>query len=297
MKKIVILGCENSHASLFLNFIKDYGKFKDVEVLGVYSDDTAAAKKLNETYGVSVMDSFDQYVGKVDGVINTARHGDKHYKFLAPYLKHGVAAFVDKPVTIKEAEALKLIAEAEKYGSKLCGGSCLRHDGFVQEIKQDVAVKADGKTHGGMVRAPLSMNNPHGGFFFYVQHLVEMTLEAFGRYPKSVKAFKSGNDAEFKDGDDLNVIFRYNDYDIVGLATEGGSAYAISRCSDNNVKSFSFEVSYSRPCFLAEFNDFYDMMNGAEPTISPKDLIAPVFVMNAIKESLDGGNEITVRKF
>ena len=32
MKKIVILGCENSHANSFLDFIRDEEKYKDVEL-------------------------------------------------------------------------------------------------------------------------------------------------------------------------------------------------------------------------------------------------------------------------
>ena len=48
MKKIVILGCENTHADTFLGFIKNDADFSDVEVLGVYSDDKAAAESLAE---------------------------------------------------------------------------------------------------------------------------------------------------------------------------------------------------------------------------------------------------------
>ena len=69
MKKIVILGCENSHANMFLNFHRDNPKYKDVEVVGVYSDEIEAAKKLSETYGVKVMQSYDEAVGQVDGVL------------------------------------------------------------------------------------------------------------------------------------------------------------------------------------------------------------------------------------
>ena len=51
MKKIAILGCENSHANNFLKFIKTKEEFKDIEVIGVYSDDLPAAEKLREKFG------------------------------------------------------------------------------------------------------------------------------------------------------------------------------------------------------------------------------------------------------
>ena len=80
MKKIVILGCENSHADMFLGFWKQNPKYSDVDVIGVYSDERETAEKLSVQFGVPVMESYDEAVGKVDGVIVTARHGDNHYR-------------------------------------------------------------------------------------------------------------------------------------------------------------------------------------------------------------------------
>ena len=101
-KKIVILGCENSHANAFLGFIRDKEEFSDVEVIGVYSHEREAAEKLNEQFGVPVLSSYEEAVGKVDGVIVTARHGDNHYKYAKPYIESGIPMFVDKPITFDE---------------------------------------------------------------------------------------------------------------------------------------------------------------------------------------------------
>ena len=90
MKNIVILGCENSHANTFLNFIKSDEKYKDVNVIGVYSKDCAAADKLVEKFGVSKMNDFADAAGTADGVIITARHGDDHFKYAKPYIKYAM---------------------------------------------------------------------------------------------------------------------------------------------------------------------------------------------------------------
>ena len=50
MKKIAILGCENSHANAFLTFIKEKEEFADICVVGVYSDQREAAEKLNAKF-------------------------------------------------------------------------------------------------------------------------------------------------------------------------------------------------------------------------------------------------------
>ena len=66
MYKIAILGCENSHADSFLDFIIKDKLYTDIEVVGVYSDDLEAAQKLNETYGVYVAKSYDEFVELIE---------------------------------------------------------------------------------------------------------------------------------------------------------------------------------------------------------------------------------------
>jgi len=94
--------------------------------MGVYSDDYEAANKLNETYGVYVAKSYDEFVGKVDGIIITERHGDRHYKYAKPYIESGIPLFIDKPITISESDALSLKEDLIKSGSKVCEGSVCR---------------------------------------------------------------------------------------------------------------------------------------------------------------------------
>ena len=105
MYKIAILGCENSHAASFLKTIKT-DNIEDVEVVGVYSYDFAEAEKLNKQFGVYAAKEFDEFVGKIDGLIITARHGDNHYKYAKPYLESRIPIFIDKPMTISESEAV-----------------------------------------------------------------------------------------------------------------------------------------------------------------------------------------------
>ena len=128
MKKIVILGCENSHANSFLKFLTEDESYKDVEVIGIYSDERDAMEKLAKEFNVPCMCSYDDEVGKVDGVIITARHGDNHYKYAKPYLPSGVPMFIDKPITVSEKDAAALMADLKRYGVQITGGSSCCHD-------------------------------------------------------------------------------------------------------------------------------------------------------------------------
>ena len=286
MKKIVILGCENSHANTFLGFIRDNPKYSDVEVLGVYSEEAEAAQKLAGEYGVKIMSAYDEAVGQVDGVIVTARHGANHYKYAKPYMESGVPMFIDKPITIDESEAICLMQECQKAGVRVTGGSSVVHETAVQTLKKESEESFGGKTLGGMVRCPVNLKNAYGDFFFYAEHLVGVTSEIFGYYPKSVQAFQNGGI--------ITVVFRYEEYDVVGLYTEGYYSYYAERSSEEGVHG---EEIILTDCFEREFDEFYALLCGRQQRRSYQDFIAPVFVLNAIKRSLDTGKEEKVNEY
>ncbi len=286
MKKIVILGCENSHADTFLRLIAENPKYKDVEVVGVYSDEADSAKKLSETYSVKIMSTFDEAVGQVDGVIVTARHGDNHYKYAKPYIPSGVPMFIDKPITVKEEEAILLAKECKAAGVRVTGGSSVVYERAVQALKAEREEDAGGKTLGGLVRCPISLRNAYGDFFFYSEHLVGVMSEIFGYYPKSVQAFQKGGN--------ITVVVRYEQYDIVALYTDGCYSYYAERSSEKGVHGENFPLEI---CFQAEFDEYYALLCGGGQKKPYEDFIAPVFVMNAIKRSLDSGKEEAVNTF
>ncbi len=286
MKKIVILGCENSHANSFLNFIRDNPKYSDVEVLGVYSEEAEAAQKLSETYGVKIMNVYDEAVGQVDGVIVTARHGANHYKYAKPYIASGVSMFIDKPITVDESEAITLMQECRAAGVRIMGGSSVVHEPFVKTLKKEREENLGGKTLGGLVRCPVNLQNAYGDFFFYAEHLVGVMSEIFGYYPKSVQAFQNGGV--------VTVVFRYDEYDTVGLYTDGHYSYYAERSSEEGVHG---EPIVLTDCFKIEFDEFYSLLCGEEQRRSYQDFIAPVFVINAIQRSMDSGKEEKVNEY
>ena len=199
MFKIAILGCENSHADGFLNTIRDE-KLEDIQVMGVYSCFEGAAERLNEIYGVPVMENYDSLVGQLDGVIITARHGANHYKYAKPYLNDEIPMFIDKPITVSEDEAREFMGVLKQKQIAVSGGSSVKHADDIAALKTLAASGEKGKIVGGFVRMPLDIHSEHGGFFFYAQHLVQSVCEIFGYHPKAVRACRSG--------DNINCVFR-----------------------------------------------------------------------------------------
>ena len=286
MKRIAILGCENSHADMFLGFIKDTHEYSDVEVVGVYSHEPEAARTLSEKHGVKVLENYADAVGKIDGLVVTARHGDNHYKYAAPYIESGIPMFIDKPITINEDEAVEFMRRTRTAGVKICGGSSLKHTDEIRALRAEVLEGVDGETVGGIVRAPIATASEHGGFYFYAQHLCEMVLEPFGRYPRSVIATTSGPTH--------NVIFRYEGFDVLGTYCNDSGAYFAARFTKGGTSGGAIAFG---ECFRREFREFYDLLSGGEQNISYEDFISPVFVMNAICRSFESGKEEMVKEF
>ncbi len=278
MKKIAILGCENSHADAFLAFIKEKEEFSDVEVVGVYSDDAAAAQKLNEKFGAPVMNDYTDAVGKVDGIMITARHGDNHFKYAKPYIDSGIPMFIDKPITVSESDALEFMAQLKKNNIPITGGSSLKQDAYVIKLKKDAEEEFGGKTIGGYVRAPYQAQNDYGGFFFYAPHLIEMVCEIFGKHPLSVTAKQNGKQ--------IHVLFHYENYDCVGLFCDGNYVYYASRMHEKGADSSV--VTFSKDWYYREFKQFHGLLRGDEGE-DYSEFIAPVFVMNAVYRALASG--------
>ena len=285
MKKIVMLGCENSHVNTFLSIMKDApDKYRDVEVIGVYSEDAAAMQQVCDTFGVPAMQSYDEAVGIADGVVITARHGGKHYRYAKPYIKGGVPMFIDKPITVDEQEAITLMRECREAGVSVTGGSCCKYAKEIADVKTNLQA---GEIRGGLVRAPINMDNPYGGFFFYSQHLVEMLGELFGLYPQAVRACRASNT--------VSVVFRYEGYDVFGLYTEYSNHYFVSVATGG--QTLASDATIGMDCFTHEFDEFCALLRGGEQKQSYRDFIAPVFVLNAIHRSLASGMEEAVHAF
>ena len=285
MYKVAILGCENTHAEAFMRAVIEDKFADDIEFVGVYSDDEAAMKNLNEKYGVYMMQSYDELVGKIDGLIVTARHGDNHYKYAKPYLASGIPMFIDKPITCSEKDAFELKEELIKNNITVCGGSSVPLAKEVEELKVAINSGEYGAIRGGHVVAPVSLDNPYGGFLFYSQHLAQVVCELFGYNPESVLVKKTDSV--------LSCVIRYKDFDVTEQYPDKSDIYFAGVMFE---KKFLGGTVSLDGCYVKEFNEFYNILKGGEQKVSYDDFIAPVFLINAIMRSMESGAEEKVTK-
>lgn len=288
--KIAILGTENSHAFEFSKIINTEEKYKDVEIVGVYSYDEASMQKIIDA-GFCSYAAKDphEFLGKVDAVICTARHGDHHYDHAMPYIKAGIPCFIDKPFTVNTEKAEEMIKAAKENGTLLCGGSVLKYLAGLENIQKYIA--DGGEVIGGNIMAPIDLINPYGGFFFYSAHLVEMMLTAFGDGVKSVYA-------RCLDENNKRVTFiaDYGDFDVTGQYYQGASYICTMYAKNESISAEGYNGKYNLGAhFKDELNEFFTMLETKTQPFSYERQILPVKVLNAIYESYKTGKEVAVK--
>lgn len=278
MYKVAILGVENSHAKSFLQLLEE-GLYPDISVVGVYSNQPEAAAKLNEEFGVPVMENYDSLVGQVDGIMVTARHGDLHYTYAKPYLSSGIPMFIDKPITCKEAEAIAFMQEAKRCGVRLCGGSTCANLAETLELAQAVSEEACGELRGGAVVCPYYPDSPYGGYYFYGQHLVDVTTKIFGETILRVQAQQQAGS--------MNVTFAYEGFSVQGAYISSSNYYYAAVYGKKAVAHK--ELTFNGKSFCSEMNDMLHLLQGGEMKKSYESFVLPVFVLNAVVRSLENG--------
>lgn len=282
--KIAILGVENSHADAFCELIQTKPeKYADIEVVGIYSEDEEAVKRIvDKGYATYVANTYDEFLGKVDGVVVTARHGNNHYKYAMPYIKAGLPCFIDKPFCADLELAKELARIAKENNALLCGGSCLK---FIDEIKSLARMARKKQVKNGVVACPINMNNSYGGFWFYSQHLIEVLITVFGRNVKSVMAY-----CPDEEKNRITVIFNYGDFDVCGFYTDSYRYTASLMTADNNIyQTYCDDVVYT---FENEFDEFIEMVNTGVMPNTYDELVYPVKLLDAINRSYVEKREI-----
>ena len=78
------------------------------------------------TFIETVVDSYTDMIGEVDGVLLARDDAETHYEFAAPFLRAGIPIYIDKPLALSVAEAKQLIA-LQQYPGQLFSCSALRY--------------------------------------------------------------------------------------------------------------------------------------------------------------------------
>ncbi len=113
------------------------------EIAAVYDYDVEKSRKFADTFGgrPAVCEKLDDMLGKVDAVavFDCDGSGYDHLKLATPFLKAGVATFVDKPFALTVKDAKAIVNLARKHKTPLFNASILTHVPAAAEFKNRFA--------------------------------------------------------------------------------------------------------------------------------------------------------------
>jgi|GEM_PF-234589 len=297
MYKVTIVGTENSHAINFAQLIngghaqRNSLPVEDFRVCGIYGETNEAKKSSDEIVKlfpkIAIYDTIEEAVKNTDAVMVTSRHGGDHLQLAAKFIEAKIPAFIDKPFTITSHDAVRLRELARSNNVPICGGSCC---GFVEgteilanlwKSQKQNSIKKDGNNPAkiatvGKISAPVNMINDYGNFFFYSQHLVQIMCEIFGYYPKAI-SLKSH-------GDTADGYVKYADFSVDIHYTTDYTYKASIRCGDTVTEQ---EIDISKDGYSREVDTFCDMVRTGKMHREYSAQSAPVFILNAMQESMD----------
>ncbi len=289
MFRIGILGSENSHAIEFSKIINGInpnfiGEFEDMKVVGTFGYDDASNKNLIENGGVEfIADKPEDMLGRVDAVMVTARDGKYHAPFARPFIEAGLPAFIDKPFTRDPEEALALARLARDKNVPLCGGSSLKACMETERLAAYAQANRD-KIMTGSVYAPVDMHNDYGDFWFYADHLTEVSLAVFGWEPKWVEA--AVNDKG------VTALIGYENYIISNHFCEHMYDYfgtVVTNVVHTQKITLTTNEAYGNECRV-----FASMLRTGKMHGTYEQLVQPVYYMKALYDSIQTGNRIEV---
>ena len=192
MIRLGILDFDTSHVSAFTTRVNHIGVDTDQFVDGAkvvigcpgesklsperIADFTAEMKK----FGVPLVDSPEEMIGKVDAMLIEAVDGTVHLARAKPFLEKGIPCFVDKPFTCSVADAKAIIDLAAKNKTVVFSSSSLR---YAPEVVEYMADPKHGAIVGCLAYGPASLSpipDRNAGLYHYGIHGVEVLYTLMG---------------------------------------------------------------------------------------------------------------------
>ena len=129
-------------------------------------------------YGVEMVNSPEELIGRVDGVLLESDDGRTHLERARPFLEAGIPTFIDKPLPFSLEEGREILHLAKTNAAPLFSASALR---FAQEV---VAVRQEAGNYGALLGAstysPANDQGENPGLIYYGIHAIEMLYGLMG---------------------------------------------------------------------------------------------------------------------
>ncbi|MFM1654163.1 Gfo/Idh/MocA family protein [Brevibacillus sp. B_LB10_24] len=190
--QIGMIGLDTSHCEAFTEIIQDHshpyhvpGGRVTVAYPGGSPDFPLSATRvgtithaLQERFGVRIADSIAEVAEQADAILLTSVDGRIHLQQFAAVASFGKPVFIDKPLAVSFAEALRIFELARRHRVPVMSCSSLRFaDGLVNAMQR----QENGPITGAYCFGPMPLQPALPGLFWYGIHTVEMLFAVLGK--------------------------------------------------------------------------------------------------------------------
>ncbi len=281
MKKIGIIGSENSHTIAIAKEININKRIEGFTIEHVWGETDELAKKASDEGKIpNIVSDPEEMLGKIDAVICDHRHAKYHLDAVRPFVEQKVPTFVDKPFCFESKKGEEFLAMAREKGTPITSFSILSHQKTFQAFAEEL--KTIGDINAGATSGPCDLKSQYGGVFFYGIHQVDMALNAFGYDVKKAYVLRSNDNYAVG-----QLIYANGMIVTMNFVKEGVNGFAISAAGSEAYLHRAI-VRDESP-YLTGIKTFTRMFEtGVEP-LDHETILTPIRVLEALQRSVDSG--------
>ena len=228
--------------------------------------------------------SPDEFFGRVDAVMVIYRDGKYHLDHILPFIQRGYPVWMDKPVVASVEDVRRLCAAVKEHNALITGGSTMKYNTQIRELKDKVDSGSLGRVTGGFMNFPANLKSEYSGLYFYASHLCEMCLTVFGYNADSVQACVT-------DDSNMSVVVYYDNKPVVLHFDESVSQYYGLVMGSHGSAMTQFDLSI---IYKLGFEQFIKMLREKTMPLSLEDLVKPVYMIDAILRSISEGRKVHI---
>lgn len=295
MIRLGIVDCDTSHVVQFTRRLHhvdiDEDQWVDgARIVAAYPGTSEIVEKSRieeyvaelRKYGVEIVDSPEDLLGKVDGVLIESNEGGKHRRHAELFLPRGIPCYIDKPFTCSVVDAKAIAKMAEDAGVPVFSSSSLRYGVEVQELKaQEDRV---GRVLGVDAYSPAALHHRNPGLFHYGIHGVETLFALMGPGCESVWCvFAAGAEV---------VVGMWNDERIgtVRGIREGTASYGFTAVCEKEIRSTQINVGFIYRELLKRIVSMFE--TGKAPLDIRETIAIVAFIEAALKSTQYDGKRV-----
>jgi predicted dehydrogenase len=294
--RVGMIGLDTSHVIAFTQLLNDPARKDHVPGARVVcafkggSPDVEAShtrlegftKQLQEKFGVEIVGSIDELIGKVDAVFVMSVDGRPHLEQARPVFAAKKRVYIDKPLAGSYRDGKEIARLSKESGTPFFSASSVRFYESLVKTREDPAL---GRILGCETSSPASLEPHHPDLFWYGVHGVEALFSVMGPGCESVQRTHTR---------DVDVVVgKWKDGRVASFRgiRKGASSYGATIYGEKAVKtSIGVQGQNSYRNLVVEIVKF--LKTGVPPVSAEEMLEVLAFMQAADVSKQRGGAEV-----